>query len=88
MKIEEHPLFTKPPLIGYRSKDCPTGLVYVQNAEEYAMHALGYERRPLAKVDENIRADFEKLLIGWFYSDWDEIREVDVCTPEFVKTTV
>ena len=48
MKYEDHPLFRKPPLIGYHGicKNRDVGLVYKEEAVEYAMSKLGYEKNP------------------------------------------
>ena len=78
MRYEDHPLFWKPPLIGYHGicKNRDVGLVYKEEAVAYAMSKLGYDKRPLAEPDEKMTEEFEKMLVEWFYSgDWDEVRE-------------
>lgn len=78
MRYEDHPLFRKPPLIGYQGicKNRDVGLVYKEEAVAYAMSKLGYDKRPLAEPDEKMTNEFEKMLVEWFYSgDWDEVRE-------------
>lgn len=78
MKYEDHPLFRKPPLIGYQGicKNRDVGLVYKEEAVEYAMNKLGYEKNPYAEPDEQMKKEFESMIVDWFYSgDWREIRE-------------
>lgn len=78
MKYEDHPLFKRPPLIGYQGicKNRDVGMILKDDAVDYAIHKLGYEKRPLAEVDTTLKNEFENMLIDWFYSgDWVEVRE-------------
>ena len=78
MRYEDHPLFWKPPLIGYRGicKNRDISIVYKEEAVEYALNKLGYERNPYAEPDEQMTKEFESMLVEWFYSgDWVEVRE-------------
>ena len=78
MRYEDHPLFKKPPLIGYQGicKNRDVGLVYREEAVEYAMNKLGYEKNPYAEPDEQMKKEFESMIVDWFYSgDWIEVRE-------------
>ena len=78
MKYEDHPLFIKPPLIGYQGicKNRDVGLVYKEEAVEYAMSKLGYKNNQYAEQEEQMTKEFESMLVDWFYSgDWIEVRE-------------
>lgn len=78
MKYEDHPLFKRPPLIGYVGicKNRDVGTILKDDAVDYAIHKLGYEKRQLAEPDEKLTKEFESMLIDWFYSgDWIELRE-------------
>lgn len=78
MRYEDHPIFKRPPLIGYHGicKNCDVGLVYKEEAVEYAMSKLGYKKNPYAEPDKQMTKEFESMLVDWFYSvDWIEVRE-------------
>ena len=78
MRYEDHPLFRKPLLIGYQGicKNRDVGLVYKEEAVEYAMSKLGYQKNPYAQPYEQMTKEFESMIVDWFYSgDWREVRE-------------
>ena len=56
MRYEDHPLFRKPPLIGYQGicKNRNVSLVYKEEAVEYAMSKLGYEKRARRENDKRV----------------------------------
>lgn len=40
------------------------------------MNKLGYEKNPYAEPDEQMKKEFESMIVDWFYSgDWIEVRE-------------